>query len=86
VPHGVVSQTLPFRPGRCGAVQRHHPLGPLLVQAHPQQVGEQVVIPPPAVHLIQRRQEQVGPLHQLQQSLTIGAPGHRIAQPSAQAL
>jgi hypothetical protein len=61
-------------------VQRRHPLGPLLLQLHPQQVGEQLVVAPPAAHLVQRHQEQVGPLHLLQQLLAVGLAGDRIAQ------
>jgi hypothetical protein len=35
-------------------VQLRYPLGLLLVEASAQQVGEQVVVAPPAPHLIQR--------------------------------
>lgn len=40
VAHGVVGQLMLLAP--CGgiAVQRRHPFGPLVLQAHPQQVGE----------------------------------------------
>ena len=52
----------------------------LLLQAGAEQVGEQLVIAPPAAHLIQRHQEQSGPLHLLQQRLAAGAAGDRVAQ------
>jgi hypothetical protein len=67
-------------------VQLRHPLGLPLLQAHPQQVGEQVVVAPPATHRIQWHQEQVGPLDRLQQPLAVGAAGDRIAQRPRQPL
>ena len=48
-------------------MQAHHPVGLFLLQAGAEQVGEQVVVTPPAAHLIQRHQEQSRPLHLLQQ-------------------
>jgi hypothetical protein len=63
-------------------VQLRHPLGLLLLQAGAEQVGEQVVKAPPAPHLVQRHQEQVGPLHLLQHRLAVGPRGDRIAQGS----
>ncbi len=48
-------------------MQARHPVGLLLLQAGAEQVGEQVVVAPPAAYLIQRHQEQSGPLHLLQQ-------------------
>ena len=73
VPDRVIGQPMLLTP-RCGVmVQGRHPAGLLLLQAGAEQVGEQVVIAPPAAHLIQRHQEQVRPLHLLQHRLAIGA-------------
>ena len=59
--------------------------GLFVVQAGAEQVGEQVVVAPPAAHLIQRRQEQAGLLHVLQHRLASGAAGNRVAQRGAEA-
>jgi hypothetical protein len=83
---GLVGQPLGPVPGGRGPVQLGHPLGPLLGQADTQQVGEQVVVAPPAPHLVQRHQEQVGPLDPLQQPLAVGPPRHRVTQGTAQPL
>ena len=61
-------------------VQLGYPLGPLLLQAGAEQVGEQVVVAPPAAHVVQRHQEQVGPLDLLQHRLAVGAAGDGVAQ------
>ena len=71
MPHCVVGQLALLIPGRGGAVQPRQPLRPLLSKPDAQQVGEQRVVAPPAAHLIQRGQEQVGPFDRLQQPLAI---------------
>jgi len=86
VAHGIIGETMLFRPGGRGPVQRRDPAGLLLLQAGAEQVGEQVVVAPPAAHFVQWHQEQVGPLHLLQHYLAIGAAGDRIAQPAGQPL
>src|ERR1041384_6327948 len=58
----------------------------LLCQPGAQQVGEQLVVAPPAAHLVQWQQEQPGPLHLLEQGLAAGPGGDRVAQRSAQPL
>jgi hypothetical protein len=80
VPHRVIGQPVPLAPPGRVAVQRRHPPRLLLLQAGVQQVGEQVVVAPPATHLVQRYQKQVGPLHPLQHVLAVGPPGDRVAQ------
>ena len=72
-------------PGGRGPVKRRNPARPLLLQAGAEQVGEQVVVAPPAAHLIQRHQEQAGLFHPLQHRLAISAAGDRITQPAGQA-
>ena len=67
MPYRVVGQPVLLAPGGGVAVQAHHPVGLFLLQAGAEQVGEQVVVTPPAAHLIQRHQEQSRPLHLLQQ-------------------
>jgi hypothetical protein len=54
VAHGVVGQAMLLLPGGGVAVQRRHPLGPLARQTGAEQVGEQLVVAPPATHLVQR--------------------------------
>jgi hypothetical protein len=66
-------------------VQRRDPAR-LLLQAGAEQVGEQMVVAPPAAHLIQRHQEQAGPFDRLQRRLAIGTAGDRIAQRAGQPL
>jgi hypothetical protein len=80
----VVDQPMVLAPaGRVG-VQRPEPLGSFPRKADPQQVGEQMVVAPPATHLIQRHQEQIGPLDRLQQLLSVASAGDRVAQRAAQ--
>ena len=57
-----------------------YPAGLLLLQKSAEQVGEQVVIAPPATHLIQRDQEQARPFRLLQQRLAALAAGDGVAQ------
>ena len=83
VADGVIGQLVLRVPGRRVTVKLRGPAGLFLLQAGAQQVGEQVVVAPPAAHLIQRHQEQSRPLHLLQQRLAAGAAGDRVAQPTA---
>ena len=84
VPDRIVDQPVALTPGGRGAVQLRQPFRLLLGKAHPQQVGEQLVVAVPAAHLVQRGQEQIGPLDGLKQPLPAGAAGDRIAQRAAQ--
>ena len=82
VPDRFIGQPV-FPTPRCGVmVQGRHPAGLFLPQPGAEQVGEQVVVAPPAAHLIQRHQEQVRLLHLLQHHLATGAAGDRVAQPA----
>ena len=74
-----------YQDGR-GAVQLGHPLRVQPLQVGAQQVGEQVVVAPPATLLVERDQEQAGPLHRLQHLLAVGAPDDRIAERAGQPL
>ena len=65
-------------------MQLRHSGGLFLLQAGAKQIGEQVVVAPPAAHLIQRHQEQAGLLYLLQQRLATGPAGDGIAQLTAQ--
>jgi hypothetical protein len=56
----LLGQPVGLEPGRRGPVQFRHPFGPLLVQAGAEQIGEQLVVAPPAAVLVERLQEQVG--------------------------
>ena len=86
VPYRVIGQIVLLVPGGRGPVQCRHPGGPFLLQPGAEQVGEQVVVAPPAAHLIQWHQEQPRPLHPLQQRLATGAAGDRVAQLAGQPL
>ena len=68
VADGVVGQPVLLAPGRGVAVQLRRAAGLFLLQAGAEQVGEQVMVAPPAAHLIQRDQEQAGPFRLLEQS------------------
>ena len=50
----------------------------------PQQVGEQVVVPPPAPDVVERDEEQVRPLDLLERRLAVGPAGDGVAQLPAQ--
>ena len=80
VPHRVIGQIMLLAPGGRGPVQRLHPAGLLGLQPGAEQVGEQVVVAPPAAHLIQRHQEQARPLDVLQHRLAAGPAGDRVTQ------
>ena len=83
VPDGVVDHPLLLVPRGRGTVQLCGTAGPPL-QARPQQVTEQVVVAPPATHVVERHEEQVGPLDSLEQFLAVVASGDGIAQRTGQ--
>ena len=80
VPDSVIGQTMLIGPGGRVMVQLPYPARLVTLQPGAQQVGEQVVVAPPAAHFIQRHQEQAGPLHLLQHRLAAGPAGDRVAQ------
>ena len=80
VPYRVVGQPTLRVPGCRVAVQFGNLAGLFLLQAGTEQVGEQVVVTPPAAHLIQRHHEQPGPFNLFQQRLAAGPAGDRVAQ------
>ena len=84
VADGVIGQPVVLVPGCRVAVQIRHAAGLLFLQAGAEQVGEQVMVAPPAAHLIQRDQEEAGPLRLLQQRLAALAAGDSIAQRAAE--
>ena len=86
MPDGVIGQAMLFVPGRGIAVQLRYPSGLFFLQPGAEQVGEQVVIAPPAAHLIQRDQEQSRPLRLLKEHLTALAAGDGVAQRAAEPL
>jgi hypothetical protein len=69
VPDRGIGQPALRVPGGRVPVQSRHPAGLFGLQAGAEQVGEQVMVAPPAAHLIQRDQEQPGPFGLLQQRL-----------------
>ncbi len=86
VPHRVIGQVMLLAPGGRGPVQRLHPAGLLSPQPGAQQIGEQVVVAPPAAYLIQRHQKQARPLDVGQHRLAAGPSGDRITQLARQPL
>ena len=84
VPDGVVGEAVLLVPGRGGAVQLGHAVGELALQVGAQEIGEQVVVAPPPPLLVERDQEQAGPLDRLQQLLAVRAAHHGVAQRPAQ--
>ena len=86
VADGVVGQPVPGVPGRGVAVHLRYASGLLFLQAGAEQVGEQVVVAPPAAHLIQRDQEQARPFRLLQQRLAALAAGDGVTQRAAEPL
>ena len=82
----VIGQPVPGVPGRRVAVQLCHASGLFFLQAGAEQVGEQVVIAPPAAHLIQRDHEQPRPFGLLEQRLAALAAGDGVAQRPAEPL
>ena len=84
MPYRVIGQTILLAPGRRVPVQGRDPAGPFGLQPGLEQVGEQVVVTPPAAHLVQRHQEQAGLLHLLQHRLAIGPAGDSVAQRARQ--
>jgi hypothetical protein len=80
VPHRVLDQPVLLEPRGGGLVQAGDLVGMSLHEARLQQVGEQVVVAPPAPDVVEREQEEVGPLDLLQQRLTVHAAGDRVAQ------
>jgi len=86
MPDGVVDQPVALVPGRRGLVQPAHPLRPGLPQAGAQQIGEQMVVTPPAALPVQRHQEQVGPFGLLEQPLAVGPGTDGVAERARQPL
>ncbi len=83
MPDRVIGQPALRVPGRRVTVQSGNPAGLFGLQAGAEQVGEQVVVTPPAAHLIQRHHEQPGPLGLLQQRLAARTAGDHVTQRAA---
>ncbi len=71
-------------PGARAPVQRRDEVGLLVEQAGSQHVGEQVVVAVPPATVVQRHQEQVGPVQRLQHRLAAAALSHGVAERTAQ--
>ena len=84
VTDGIIGQVVLGVPGRGVAVQLRHPAGLLLLQAGAEQIGEQVMVAPPAAHLIQRDQEQARLFRFLEKGPAALAAGDGVAQGTAE--
>ena len=67
-------------PAGRGAVQGADPVGFQRAQAGPERLGEQVMVAIPASFAVERDDEQVLPLQVVEQPLTVGSIGQRVAQ------
>ena len=83
---GLVDQPVVLAPGRGRAAQPARRLRVGLQQPGPEQVGEQLVVAPPAPDLVQGDQEQIGPLQPLQPPLAAAAAADGVAQRPRQPL
>ena len=86
VPYRVIGQPVLVVPGRRVPVQLPNAAGLFGLQAGAEQVSEQVVVTPPAAHLVQRDHEQPGPFGLLQQRLAARPAGDGVTQRAAEPL
>jgi hypothetical protein len=86
VADGLVDQPVLLAPAGRPVVQLRHQVRLGLQHAGAEQIGEQVMQAPPAALLVQRDQEQVGPLQLLQHALAVRVPGHGVAERAAEPL
>ena len=84
VADGLIGHRMFLAPGGRVAVQDRHAAGLFSLEPGVEQVGEQVVVAPPAAHLIQRDQEQARPLRLLEQRLAALAAGDGVTQRAGQ--
>ena len=80
---GVVGQAAVLVPGR-GPLVQVVGLAGVLSEAGAQQVGEQMVVAPPAPNIIEGNQEQAGSFHLLEPGLAIAAARDRVTQRTAE--
>ena len=81
----LVGQPLPLVPPRGVPVQAPGVLG-VLLQPGPEEVGEQVVVAPPAPDVVELHHEQTGPVHLFEQLLAVIAAGDRVTQRPAETI
>ena len=86
VADGVFGHSVLGVPGRGVAVKLRQASGLFLLQAGAEQVGEQVVVAPPAAQLVQRDRRQARPFGLLEQRLAALAAGDGVAQRAAEPL
>ena len=67
-------------------MQLGHPLRLLLLQTGAKQIGEQVVVAPPAAHLVERHEKQIRPLDRLEHLLAVATAGDGVAERPRQPL
>ncbi len=84
MPDGVVGQPVLLVPPRGQRMQLPRAAWLLSGQLGAEQVGEEVVISPPSAHLVQRDEEQPGPLDPLQHLLAVGPSGESVTQRARQ--
>ena len=86
VTHSVVGQRMLLVPGGGASMQLREPRRLLLLQARAQEVGKQMVVAPPAPHLVHRHKEQVRSLDLLQHLLAVAAACDGVAERPRQPL
>lgn len=84
VPHGVVEQPVLGEPSAGRGVQPGDTVGPRGRGTGTQRVGEEVVVAVPPALVVERDDEQVLALEDLEHLLTVGSPGDRVAETAGQ--
>ena len=82
----LVDQSVPFVPPCRVAVELEDTVGSLSLEADAEEIREQLVVAPPAAHVVQRFEEQVGLLDRLQHRLAVRAPGDCVTERAGVAL
>jgi hypothetical protein len=80
VPDGAFDLAVVLAPAASTLVQEGDGFPLLLVQARPEDVDEQVVVPLPLALVVQREEEQVGALQPCQRRVSVVAAGDGVAQ------
>jgi hypothetical protein len=86
VPHCVFREAVPLVPLAGRGMHRRHVVGVLLQDARAEHFGEEVVVAVPLPPVVQRHQEEVGPVERHEGHGAVGAPGDGVAERAAEPL